>query len=485
MKRVEFNPWRELAALAVLVMEVAWVTVWLRLLMRPSAQVGLGRTLALLLAFSLTTYAWAHVGALFSLRRNLLRGGLLALLPGGVLAGWAWLIAHRPDEAGLEALVTQPLRSFADLHDVIPPQVVVLFAVLALWWLSTRLAGVRVGPMIVGRRFRFGVGFFALWAALTLGRMDTEGLGLFALFVGAALVAMAAARVAVISLMRGGRRSPFTRRWLGSLFGAVGGLVLVAGGLAVALAGPLTRWTGVLLARTVQGLAVLVSSPFLALLIAIAPWLEGLREMFMTTAPPQPTVTPMPDAAEQLRQQMEQMAAQSPAVAPNWGLIKGLLLLMGVVLVVALVLRGAGAVGAGRTEAAEEGLEDVERGGLWRRVRRALQGGAGGGGRRLGAAARRRAAARIRRIYADLLALGARIGHPRPPEATPLEYIPLLAQGMPGEEPALQEITRAYLRVRYGELPETAAEIRAVERAWASVRRAARRRNHKVAESTE
>ena len=77
---------------------------------------------------------------------------------------------------------------------------------------------------------------------------------------------------------------------------------------------------------------------------------------------------------------------------------------------------------------------------------------------------------RIRRIYAELMDLSESLGVKRAPAETPLEFLPALAELFPGLESELHTITEAYLRVRYGEFPETRQEIDPVEVAWEGVR---------------
>jgi hypothetical protein len=79
-------------------------------------------------------------------------------------------------------------------------------------------------------------------------------------------------------------------------------------------------------------------------------------------------------------------------------------------------------------------------------------------------------ALRIRRIYTQLMRLCERLERPRPEAATPLEYLSDLELIFPEERPAVKRITHAYIQVRYGELPETAEDVQAVERAWRQVR---------------
>jgi hypothetical protein len=79
---------------------------------------------------------------------------------------------------------------------------------------------------------------------------------------------------------------------------------------------------------------------------------------------------------------------------------------------------------------------------------------------------RLRAAARIRQVYADLLELCAKMGQPRPDALTPLEFVPKLDKLFPEYNPEIDTITQAYLRVRYGLLPESQDEITEVDSAW-------------------
>jgi hypothetical protein len=76
------------------------------------------------------------------------------------------------------------------------------------------------------------------------------------------------------------------------------------------------------------------------------------------------------------------------------------------------------------------------------------------------------AAARIRRIYAHLLEMSAKLDRPRPASRTPLEFMPQLESLFPTLTQEVKTITDAYLLVRYGEVPETPDVLSRVESAW-------------------
>ncbi len=54
----------------------------------------------------------------------------------------------------------------------------------------------------------------------------------------------------------------------------------------------------------------------------------------------------------------------------------------------------------------------------------------------------------------------------RSPSETPYEYLAALAELWPSNRADARLITEAYIKVRYGEVPETEAELQAIRQAW-------------------
>lgn len=79
------------------------------------------------------------------------------------------------------------------------------------------------------------------------------------------------------------------------------------------------------------------------------------------------------------------------------------------------------------------------------------------------------AAFRIRRIYGKLMNLSEDLGFPRHPSCTPREFLPVLEEHFPSLQTELALITDSYVRVRYGEFPETHEEVEDVETAWSRI----------------
>lgn len=80
------------------------------------------------------------------------------------------------------------------------------------------------------------------------------------------------------------------------------------------------------------------------------------------------------------------------------------------------------------------------------------------------------AAVRIRYLYAQLMDLCSQLGHARGPAITPIEFLPESVSLFPESGQHLELITRAYIKVRYGEIPETKEEIQAVEDSWENIK---------------
>lgn len=77
-----------------------------------------------------------------------------------------------------------------------------------------------------------------------------------------------------------------------------------------------------------------------------------------------------------------------------------------------------------------------------------------------------RTAASIRRIYRQMCAVADASGFPRLPTETPYEFLQTLAQTWPNNQQETRLITNAFVKVRYGELPESREELEEIRQAW-------------------
>jgi hypothetical protein len=80
-----------------------------------------------------------------------------------------------------------------------------------------------------------------------------------------------------------------------------------------------------------------------------------------------------------------------------------------------------------------------------------------------------RSAASIRKMYASMVDLAEEAGYVRRPAQTPYEHRPALHNAFPGAEEAVDAITEAYVRVHYGEVPDTQAGMDRLVAYWKQI----------------
>ena len=210
------------------------------------------------------------------------------------------------------------------------------------------------------------------------------------------------------------------------------------------------------------------SIPWLILSFFLFPLLGMIRDALPAPSlTPTPTpLAPYPDISPSLQPVLQQPA--QPAILPQTVVT---LIFWSVVLLLVLVyfVRARRESLRIRHKSYEEPESLLDRDALLRQMRKSLRQQArqiidGLSSRLRGR--RQLAAQLVRRIYAQLLDLAEEIYQPRPDSSTPLEFLPVLELAMPGLGDELALITRAYVRVRYGEVPESPADIQAIETAW-------------------
>jgi len=470
------SPWRELALLMLVGMEISWVTPWFRSLTPATYAVSPVRG-ALILAGIMLVSLWAvRLMDAVRLRMRIRQGITLGLLLVGVLIGLKTLLyAH--ESVGLVELLNRPLRSFTDWRTIIPDEFVIILTVLVGWWRGISLAQERIGPMVVRDHFVIGIIMYIVFAIInTLLTGETPG-GFIFIFIFCALLAMASARISVLSTLRGGSLNVFDRRWfLGVLFASA-----ITVGLALFFGDFFSNyllWIASIFIGIVGLLAILlwgIISPILALVIRLMNSSAGTPILLQE----------LTDQLEQLLEMMETFsqrmadvigATQAMETLARWApSIKGILLGVVIILVVGGILYWL-AFQIWKEHKRRLFREDQQSllvsGAFWDLLRAALRRQWEELVNNLGNAvdfrrqARLRAAARVRQVYTDLMDLCDDLGHPRPDAQTPLEFMPDLEALFPEQNQAVKEITQAYLKVRYGELPETRAEVDEVESAW-------------------
>jgi hypothetical protein len=376
---------------------------------------------------------------------------------------------------GLSPLTTE-LRGIEEFARLIPAW---LWLAAALLWVYLRGMGAGregTGSFAVQRHFKFGIVMFLLYAALAFASArELPGLGVFVVFLFATLMAMAAARVAVLGRLRGGRRSPFSQKWFWNLAAAVAVTVGAGFSLAMLATGRFALFYRQLLSNIILAVITITLAPFLFIIGLFA----GTPVEQVPAPPPTPALPPWEDGGN-LVVDFAESGGFSDYVPPDLRVIYYLALAAAALLIFVILLRAQTAIrrreGAGAVETMYQPgdlLKELREAFAARRQRlaEALTGRDG-----LRREQQFEAAARIRQIYTELIRLAADSGRPRDPAQTPFEFAEALHGEWPAAAPDLDRITRAYLKIRYGGFPEHADEVRAVEDAWRSVRTAGRER---------
>lgn len=347
----------------------------------------------------------------------------------------------------------------------------IFILIVLMWARGIRLATRSFDVQRIGLRLRVGgliLAPIAIWFAYQ--RLLWDVTPFLLLFFIAGLTAVALVRAEEVEQHRSGRSASLSPRWLGVVFAASLLTIFTAGGLAITISGqPAVAVVGWLApfwtAIEFAGATALTTFAYLALpfLAVVEPLLQllifTLGYVLARVLAQLALVAPIeiPEAAEDVGSLLESLSSATGEIGTGGRLII-LLLMLALVLLVALILgrlyqQAVVAASDGRMLAGD-GENPDEAG----RSRQLLQ--------RLGFLRQWRTAASIRRIYQQMLRAAAARGFPRVESETPYEYLGTLARLWPENRADSQLITEAYVKIRYGQLPETRAELDAIKGAW-------------------
>jgi hypothetical protein len=450
----------EVALLAPLALSVMrWTSLW------PAPIFALWLLLVMLIPFNLNRLLTLFETPVAQ-QRKIILGALLAVL---VISLRAMLY----DGNGLfdTSWLGELFRHFIEPANPLWGRDLTLFLlVLWLWWRGLSLAGRSPDIKEMGLRLRMGA-LILLPIVASIGAVNrTPVFGFVLLYFFVALIAVSLTRAEELALERTGHSFPLSLRWLGGI--ALSSLLVVAaaGFVALAVSGDglelLIRWTQPLwsalrffattLVSTVSYLAFNLLRPFIWLLGQIFALLRSLQLL------PREAETEVQSELLEWIELLREMTGPEVQV-PFW--VNRLLLILFIALLLFLTNLGVARFMSSRRLAlpGEEQLgapgDDGSSAGLRQRLRS-----------RLSFWQQWRAAASIRRIYREMADLAASYGYARGAAETPYEYRQALAELWPAGQAESELITEAYVRVRYGELPEDEAELNALRQAWQRLR---------------
>ncbi len=465
-ERLQIDVWQEVSVFAVLLIKISWLVPWYQWFIDPNNIVPSWPVIAVLGLTLIITYVIARLAAVLKVQPQIEKAVLSGVL---LAAAWAGIVLLRlpPDANRLEYALSQEFANLGDLRFIIPDELVIAMVILYMWRSGLTLARAGAGHMGVLDQFRFGAGMFLAFAIVTIMLAEPLPLAYLFLFLFSGLLGMATARVAKVSRFRGGALIPFSRNWLGAML--MGTLVIggIAGGLGWFMGSEYGHALFIGMQAVFFSIALFMVSPVLLLL---KPLIGKIKALLPVAE--QQLVTPVPgvDApadvfgvtVEVLDESQRQLAMIKNSVA--------VVLWIVFVVLVLVVLRSIKT----RRYARERGLlgyqDTVQQPSMWDALRAFISDPSHFfGGARKRYADRLLAAAHIRRMYAKFLNLCIDLNVPRQAHETPLEFLSTAVMALPVVKADMRLLTNAYLRVRYGELPESEEEVQSVETAWKNV----------------
>lgn len=362
-------------------------------------------------------------------------------------------------------------------HDAVPEvskPVAASLTAACLWWRGLVLGARHVGAIEIEEAYKAGVGMIVAYLAATVVYADSRGfeaagaemppMMLTFFFLG--LSALALARLAEIwEQSRPDERSQIPGwAWVLLIAGVVGLMMLAAGMMAGMATADVFRYLGVLL----QPLMPVIEAVFVVLFV-IAGVIVRVLIAILSRLPRReiPEIGPAPTVFDDLIRRLREIEVHPQVVSgARWGMVLAVVAILVAGMVLTIVLR--------RRRVRRPDEDDHES--VWS-VREVLRGMVNW----LPRLGRRRedddgptapSVGAIRRIYRDLLGLGAALGAPRHFWATPREHEPRLRGVLPEANAEVQLLTARYEQARYGTWRPTAADVREAEEALARVRAA-------------
>jgi hypothetical protein len=337
---------------------------------------------------------------------------------------------------------------------------------LLLVWRGVFLTRHSTRPSGVIGSFQIGLIFFIIFGLLhPFNELDFI-VGSFFAFIITGLIGLSTSRIAEQSEIEEARLPAMSPRWAAGLLIAIAGIVSISYVITNLVSRFLVEPIAFILRLALQIFAdifFLVTSP---LLFALLWMIEKIVELMNTGV-----IANLINLAQDLGNFIQNLVHKPIlSIHINFRAIFWILLILGVVAIIIISLRWKPWKRAIHAEAdAEELVPEIRMNRIlnWLQKLRIPTSWINPG--------RFLAAARIRRIYAQLLKLCKNLDKPRPPASTPLEFLPTMRTLFPENHEDLKSITHSYLKIRYGDLPESRNEVEEVEIAWKRIKLSARK----------
>ncbi|MFO7664238.1 MAG: DUF4129 domain-containing protein [Chloroflexota bacterium] len=383
----------------------------------------------------------------------------------------SWRILYSPNSFFDFAWLRQFTGSLAEDGNLLWARDLSVFAIISVaWWRGIRLAGRTPDINNAGLRLRVGGLILAPVVIWLVGRYTAINIVPFILlFFLAGLTTVALVRAEQIEQEQQGTASTLNARWFSIVFVAAL-LIVVAGGSIAAFIGGESLfvilgwfspvWRAIQFGALVSGAVLLkLASPALELFGTLIQFLAGILASLLgrvSEALRESGLLEFNELSEFVTPTITEEATTAGATSKY--IVVFFMLLTVLVVSLALARAYRQATFAAR-ESSRSRTEQSDLTGAPGFARRFLE--------RLWILRQWRTAASIRRIYKQMCQTAASNGFPRLEAETPYEYLPVLASVWPDYTGESRLITEAFVRVRYGEIPESETELDEIRQAWA------------------
>ena len=467
-----FDPWREIAGLAWIGIELIWVALWFSGLSRLSQPISLANSLLVLGGLLAGSHYLARLFEFWQVKENVRRWLFAIFL---VICLWLGLdlLYYAPRFLDPLSIVAGLTNKFT-LKGAIPIELGVILFMLFVAWRGVALAKRQPSVNSLMGSFQFGALMIIFYGILLWGSELGPALAALYLFLFISLAGMGAARLNELGSMRGGKPVVFSYRWLAGI--SLSALIVVILGLISVWL--LQTYLGELLARGISFVLGAVTVVLGYLLLPLAKVLYAALMLLASTLNNSPFdingIRDLPNSiskwiAEQGQRTFEAFASFMHLAKPFilWGIV------LAVIVVILMALRWQSK--RARRLSPDSSKDLLSMGDLLKNLgnellKRAQEAADILADRfRLSSAARLLQAARVRWVYYQLMALSTSLGRSRRAAVTPLEFLPTLNELFPEVPSELALITQSYNRVRYGEMPESQGEVDDILKAWVRI----------------
>ena len=360
-----------------------------------------------------------------------------------------------------------------------------LFLLIAVcWWRGMLLVNQELDVSRFGVRFRNGGLIIAPLALLLAAyRLEWSVLSYLLLFLFAGLTAVVLTRIEQAERDQAATLDSINVRWFVTIMGGGFSLILAAILLALLISGESGNQIGGFLGPIWLGFQFLFSSILLLVIFLLSPllplieaganrFMEFLRQLFgwFFTERETPNQEPPADPAQQINELINELLLEAQQegyrALLDWKLVLLGLMFLTIIVVAVLLMRNY----RRNKNRAADGRFDKSVGGFLARIQH---------NRQKRAKARQsalkidwRAALTIRRIYKQMVYFANEQGYGRDNNETPYEFLTRLHALWPAQKEQTKLITHAFVKIRYGELPESLEELNQIKQAWTQLKKA-------------